>query len=111
MLGRTELSTSTRAAQSSSGKEGVIDRESEETERRIREYNEKNRGRSLYEVNRERKESGKGEKKEEEDDPSKRGFDKEKDMALGGHMGEGQKRELLSKARDFGSRFQKGKFL
>ncbi|PQE15952.1 nopp 140 functions as a transcriptional activator protein [Rutstroemia sp. NJR-2017a BVV2] len=79
-----------------------------ETDRRIREYNEKNRGRSLYAEHAERK----GETiKKEEDDPSKRGFDREKDMALGGRLGNAQKKELLNKAADFGSRFQKGKYL
>ncbi|KAM3077826.1 hypothetical protein ACMFMF_004244 [Clarireedia jacksonii] len=79
-----------------------------ETDRRIREYNEKNRGKSLYAEHAERK--GEAVKKEE-DDPSKRGFDREKDMALGGRLGNAQKKELLNKAADFGSRFQKGKYL
>jgi len=47
----------------------------------------------------------------EDDDPSKRGFDREKDMALGGRLGNGQKKEMLAKAADFGSRFQKGRYL
>ena len=49
--------------------------------------------------------------KEKEDDPSKRGFDREKDMALGGRVGHVQKRDMLAKAADFGSRFQKGRYL
>ncbi|TAQ84745.1 hypothetical protein B7494_g6928 [Chlorociboria aeruginascens] len=85
-------------------------KEDEETERRIREYNEKVRNKSLLEE----REAGKGlgaRKEEEEDDPSKRGFDREKDMGLGGRVGEMQKREMLSRAKDFGSRFQKGSYL
>lgn len=104
VLGRTEGSTS------STPRPRKEDREQLETERRIREYNEKNRGRSLLEERRAAQEQGKMEK-EEEDDPSKRGFDREKDMALGGRMGEGKKREMLGRAADFGSRFQRGKYL
>jgi hypothetical protein len=107
VLGRAEVATS--SSSNVKAKPGAESREDEATARRIREYNEKNRGRSLYEERRERKE--KDGTKEDEDDPSKRGFDREKDMALGGRMGHGEKREMLAKARDFGSRFQKGSFL
>lgn len=102
VLGRVEASTTATSVLSKSG--GRSEREDAETERRIREYNERNRGKSLYEAHKERP-------KEEEDDPSKRAFDREKDMALGGKLGHGQKREVLAKAADFGSRFQKGKYL
>jgi len=107
VLGRAEVATSSRGGKKERP-EGES-REDEETSRRIREYNEKMRGKSLFEERRERKE--KDGTKEEEDDPSKRGFDREKDMALGGRMGHGEKREMLAKAKDFGSRFQKGSFL
>ncbi|KAN0093809.1 Protein of unknown function (DUF3752) domain containing protein [Hyaloscypha variabilis] len=106
VLGRAEVATSSRGGKERPEGES---REDEETSRRIREYNEKMRGKSLFEERRERKE--KDGTKEEEDDPSKRGFDREKDMALGGRMGHGEKREMLAKAKDFGSRFQKGSFL
>lgn len=76
-----------------------------ENERRIKEYNEK-RGGSLFKAH---KQAGKG--KEEEDDPSKRGFDREKDMGLGTKIGEAKKREMVKRAGDFGSRFEKGKYL
>ncbi|KAL2849123.1 hypothetical protein BJY01DRAFT_211028 [Aspergillus pseudoustus] len=56
-------------------------------------------------------EERKRKEKEEEDDPSKRAFDKEKDMALGGRISHAQRREMMNKAADFGSRFSKGKFL
>ena len=81
------------------------DEEARETERRIREYNEKNRNASLYD------EHKKGTPKEKEDDPSARAFDKEKDMGMGLKIGHAQKRELLNKAKDFGSRFEKGNYL
>ena len=79
--------------------------EARETERRIREYNEKNRGGSLYS---EHKKAG---PKEKEDDPSARAFDREKDIGLGQKIGHAQKRELLNKAKDFGSRFSGGSYL
>lgn len=105
VLGRVEAATS--GGGGAKKKDGRGEREDRETERRIREYNERNRGKSLYETHK-----GAGAKEEEkEDDPSKRAFDREKDMALSGRLGHGQKREMLSKAADFGSRFQKGKFL
>jgi hypothetical protein len=81
------------------------DAEAAETARRIREYNEKNRGQSLYD------EHKKATPKEKEDDPSKRAFDKEKDMALGGRVGHVQKKDMLKRAGDFGSRFERGSFL
>ncbi|RAH82286.1 hypothetical protein BO86DRAFT_388996 [Aspergillus japonicus CBS 114.51] len=49
--------------------------------------------------------------KEEEDDPSKRAFDREKDMGLAGKISHAQRREMISKAADFGSRFSSGRFL
>ena len=107
VLGRADpasASSSSRKPKGSGSKEDI------ETARRIREYNERNRNRSLYEEKAAAQERGEKEKIEE-DDPSKRGFDREKDMALGGRMGHGQKRELLAKAKDFGSRFQKGNYL
>jgi hypothetical protein len=47
---------------------------------------------------------------EEDDDPSKRSFDREKDIG-GRHIGEAKKHEMLKKASDFGSRFSKGSYL
>ena len=79
--------------------------ERRETEKRIQEYNERYRGQSLY------KEHTKQVPKEKADDPSARAFDREKDMALGGKLGEAQKREMVRRAGDFGSRFEKGSYL
>lgn len=101
VLGRKDASTSSHKA----GPSAMESREDEATSRRIREYNERNRNRSLYE------EHKKAVPKEKEDDPSARGFDKEKDMALGGRIGHVQKRDMIGKAADFGSRFQKGRYL
>lgn len=81
------------------------DAEAEATARRIAEYNEKNRGQSLYD------EHKKAVPREKEDDPSKRDFDKEKDMGLGGRIGHVQKKDMLKRAGDFGSRFEKGSYL
>ncbi|KAM3532672.1 hypothetical protein NHJ13051_000135 [Beauveria bassiana] len=79
------------------------------------------RGRSLYDEHQAEKHGGSGggsgkHKKtgkggEEEDDPSKRAFDREKDMALGSKIGTAQRRELVAKSANFGGRFQKGSFL
>lgn len=76
------------------------------TARRIREYNEKNRSASLYSEH--NKTAG---PKEKEDDPSRRAFDREKDIGGGVKIGHAQKKELLTRAADFGSRFAGGKYL
>ena len=63
------------------------------------------RNKSLYEEH-------KGSKARiEEDDPSKRAFDREKDIAGGRKINHQQKKEMLSRAADFGSRFSSGKYL
>ncbi|KAI4268660.1 MAG: hypothetical protein LQ337_007718 [Flavoplaca oasis] len=80
--------------------------ERRETERRIREYNARNRGSgSLYEEHR------KAGTREKEDDASKRAFDKEKDMGGGMKIGHAKRKEMVGKAADFGSRFSGGKYL
>lgn len=66
---------------------------------------EKNRTTSLY------SEHKKAVPKEKEDDPSTRAFDKEKDMSGGIKIGHAQKKELLNRAADFGSRFAGGSYL
>ena len=86
-------------------KESWNEDEARETERRIREYNEKNRNTSLYN---EHKKAG---PKEKEDDPSARAFDKEKDIGAGMKIGHAQKKEMLDRAKDFGSRFAGGNYL
>ncbi|KAK1458765.1 hypothetical protein CCUS01_09019 [Colletotrichum cuscutae] len=88
-------------------------KEEVERERRISENIASARGKSMYEEHQANKKHGgkPGRDEEEEDDPSKRAFDKEKDMSLGGKIGTAQRRELLNKAKDFGGRFQKGSYL
>ncbi len=98
--------------------------EAEATARKIREYNvgytggedesretvadisqERNRHTSLYDDHKNTV------PKEQEDDPSKRAFDKEKDIGGGTKIGHAQKKEMLNRAADFGSRFAGGNFL
>lgn len=87
----------------------------EARETAIRLYTEQTRGKSMYEEHQAALKEGKkpvaGAKKEEEDDPSKRAFDREKDMAVGGRITQAQRRDLMKQAADFGGRFQKGKYL
>lgn len=86
-------------------KEKWREEEDRATERRIREYNEKNRKESLM------KEHKKVVPKEKEDDPSKRAFDREKDVGLGVKIGHRAKGEMVAKAKDFGGRFAGGNYL
>ncbi len=97
-------------------------KEDAEQAARIQHFTDATRGRSLYEEHQAARALGAQSRKtggarssswvdEEEDDPSKRAFDKEKDMKLGGRIGASQRRELLNKAADFGGRFAKGKYL
>ncbi|KAE8348084.1 hypothetical protein BDV28DRAFT_144380 [Aspergillus coremiiformis] len=50
-------------------------------------------------------------KKDDDDDPSNRPFDKEKDMALSSKITRTQRQKMINKAADFGSRFRKGNYL
>jgi hypothetical protein len=49
--------------------------------------------------------------KEDDDDPSARAFDREKDMAISSKISNAQRREMVKKAGDYTSRFSKGSFL
>lgn len=114
VLGRDTSSSATQKSSSSGVRMGgnrKTDAEQAATRQQIEDYTQSTRGRSLYDEHQARK-GGKGGKiEEEDDDPSKRAFDKEKDMKIGGKIGTAQRRELLNKAADFGGRFAKGKFL
>ena len=88
----------------------VRSQEEEERNRKISKRLEKQQGQSLYDEHQKHRKN-QGVEKEEEDDPSKRAFDREKDMALGGRIGTAQKKEFLEKAKGFGGRFQQGSFL
>ncbi|KAJ5186677.1 hypothetical protein N7449_011441 [Penicillium cf. viridicatum] len=47
----------------------------------------------------------------EDDDPSARAFDREKDMAVASKISSAQRREMVKKAADYNTRFTKGSFL
>lgn len=46
-----------------------------------------------------------------DDDPSKRAFDREKDMGAGGRISKAQKKEMLNKAAGFAEKFAGGSYL
>ncbi|KAI5815497.1 hypothetical protein BZA77DRAFT_265655 [Pyronema omphalodes] len=100
VMGRKGLATQGQETGSTNIRE---EKEKQETARRIREYNDKNRSKSLYEEHKSRA-------RIEEDDPSKRAFDREKDIG-GRKINHSQKKEMLNRAADFGSRFSSGNFL
>lgn len=106
VLGRTSEST----ASSSTGNPNK-GREEEERNQRIAANIQSQRGQSLYDQHVEQKSRENGGKIEEEDDPSKRAFDREKDMALSTKIGAGKRNEFVAKSANFGGRFQKGSYL
>jgi len=113
VLGREDA---TNPAASTDAKKSKADREdAARRQREIDEYNAKTRGtKSLYEERKEmrRKDKGASPKPgDEDDDPSQRAFDWEKDMAVSGKLGGKEKREILTKASNLGGRFQKGSYL
>ena len=84
-----------------------VTNDNEDTQRKIDEYNKQSRGKSLYEMHDgKRKQEG----KTDEDDPSKRAFDREKDVG-GGTLNFTQRKEMLGRASNFGSRFSGGGYL
>ncbi|KAF2647271.1 hypothetical protein K491DRAFT_614855 [Lophiostoma macrostomum CBS 122681] len=82
------------------------DQKEEEKARKLREKLEASRGKSLVEQHKD-----KGTGKDKEDDPSKRGFDWEKDMGGSMKISNKQRNEMLKKAKGFGDRFSSGSFL
>lgn len=114
VLGRTGAGSGAGAAAASPSGQSQPPKTLEEDERaeRIRNNIQKARGPSLLEAH--QRGDGKGNARvveDEEDDPSKRAFDKEKDMKLGGRIGNAQRNELLKRSANFGDRFSKGKYL
>ena len=73
--------------------------------KKVQEFTERSRGSTLY------KEHQKSNPSEREDDPSARAFDREKDVAGGMKINTTQRKELMKKAADFGSRFSSAKYL
>jgi hypothetical protein len=98
-MGITTASPSAGASSS-----GGRSKEEERRARKMREKIDASRGKSLVEQHQSKK-------KIEEDDPSKRVFDYEKDMAVQGNLNHKQKRDMLSKSKGFGDRFSSGSFL
>ncbi|KAI1378760.1 hypothetical protein F4677DRAFT_411923 [Hypoxylon crocopeplum] len=112
VLGRGDDDSSQTQRKTTTGSgAGPQREEAPEQQERIRSFTEATRGRSLYEEHQQSRKGRQLHADEEDDDPSKRAFDKEKDMKLGGRIGTAQKRELLNRAADFGGRFAKGKYL
>ncbi|KAJ5129193.1 uncharacterized protein N7515_005232 [Penicillium bovifimosum] len=52
-----------------------------------------------------------GQAQKEDDDPSGRAFDREKDMAVSSKISNAQRREMVKKAADYSTRFTQGNFL
>ncbi|KIW03930.1 uncharacterized protein PV09_04770 [Verruconis gallopava] len=84
--------------------ENAKSKKDEESARRIKEYNEKHRGKSLLEQHKETTSRG------EDDDPSKRAFDREKDIG-GVLISKSKQQEMMKRAADFNSKFAGGKYL
>jgi hypothetical protein len=76
-----------------------------ERERRIKEYNAQMRGPSLMEKYAALKKDEGG-----MDDPSKRAFDYQKDIA-GGTMGFKERNAMIGRAKDLDSKYSRGKYL
>ncbi|KAF3001224.1 hypothetical protein E8E13_001978 [Curvularia kusanoi] len=98
------MGISSNSANTTAGSSGGRTKEQERQARKMREKIDASRGKSLVEQHQSKK-------KIEEDDPSKRVFDYEKDMAVQGNLNHKQKREMLSKSKGFGDRFSSGSFL
>ncbi|KAK9462485.1 uncharacterized protein V1516DRAFT_670385 [Lipomyces oligophaga] len=82
-----------------------------ELDTRVQEFNARNRGKSLLELHREGL-ANSGVSSREPDDPSKRAFDYEKDIASGGRVLTSSKiDELSQRAEGMNSRFSKGKYM
>lgn len=92
------MGITTASATTTTGSSSGRSKEEERRARKMREKIDAARGKSLVEQHQSKA-------KVEEDDPSKRAFDYEKDMAIQGNMNHKQKREMLSKSKSFGDRF------
>ncbi|KAK9377763.1 uncharacterized protein V1513DRAFT_482123 [Lipomyces chichibuensis] len=84
----------------------------EELAQQVKEYNERNRGKSLMEQYQAVVGSNSGGEGKKPDDPSKRGFDYEKDIASGGRtMDSSRIQEFVKRASSMDSKFSKGRYL
>ncbi|TQS38955.1 hypothetical protein Golomagni_00528 [Golovinomyces magnicellulatus] len=113
VLGRIQVASSSLVTTTHLNKSGRDFQEKEvaATELIIREYNKENRSKSLLDERTAAQDRGEL-KKLEDDDPSKRAFDREKDMALGsGHSLTSKRKQVIAGAIDFANRFEKGSYL
>ncbi|BCR99358.1 GPALPP motifs-containing protein 1 [Aspergillus luchuensis] len=108
VLGVQTRPTAPDAGDSAGGARGA--QPSRAMQEKIHRFNEEKRKEEAKARDAERKKKKK-DGEEEEDDPSARAFDKEKDMSLSSKITHAQRREMMNKAADFGSRFTSGKFL
>ncbi|KAK9321201.1 hypothetical protein V1517DRAFT_327045 [Lipomyces orientalis] len=84
----------------------------EELARQVKKYNEQNRGKSLMEQYNEGLAGSSGGKGKEPDDPSRRGFDYEKDIASGGRgMTSSRIQDYVKRASSMDTKFSKGRYL
>ncbi|KIW65851.1 hypothetical protein PV04_08071 [Phialophora macrospora] len=95
--------TTTSAAPTKSGS-GTISHD-DGMAKRMKEYNEARRGPSLYASH------ISSQDKPLDDDPSARAFDREKDIGSGSAISATKRREMVKKATDFSSRFEKARYL
>lgn len=95
--------TGSSAGDSFDAKEYAKAKEREEQARKIKEHSATTRGPSLIEQHQRVK-------KVEDDDPSKRAFDREKDIG-GKGVGRVQRNDMLKKAGDFSTKFSGGGYL
>ncbi|KAL1845518.1 hypothetical protein Plec18170_009737 [Paecilomyces lecythidis] len=75
-------------------------------EKRLQSYSDKSQRKALYKEHQETANAAK-----EQDDPSARPFDREKDIAGPGTISSAKRREIINKSSDYTSRFSRGKFL
>ncbi|GAB1310558.1 GPALPP motifs-containing protein 1 [Madurella fahalii] len=122
VLGREDPNSQPTSARPSRPDHPSSDHPKAADEARIRSYTEQTRGKSLVEEHQAARLAGKatntgsnvkgqGGADDDDDDPSKRAFDWEKDMKVGGRISNSQRRDMLTRAANFGGRFQKGSYL
>ncbi|ETI25710.1 hypothetical protein G647_02484 [Cladophialophora carrionii CBS 160.54] len=101
VMGIQDTATSAASSKSASGNNSHDDT----TAKRMKEYTEAQRGPSLYASH------TSSQDKPLDDDPSARAFDREKDIGSGSTISATKRREMVKKATDFSSRFEKARYL
>ncbi|EXJ57252.1 hypothetical protein A1O7_07599 [Cladophialophora yegresii CBS 114405] len=102
VMGMQDTATPAAPTKSGSGNNNSHD---EATAKRMKEYSEAQRGPSLYASHTSSRD------KPPDDDPSARAFDREKDIGSGSTISATKRREMVKKATDFSSRFEKARYL